>query len=403
METTEKPAESHKMGGFKKKGTATKKGPKRPKGGGASKPTKSKKPPSASNEAMDDPPAEGSDEEIESDNGPYCICRGPDDHRFMISCDMCEDWFHGECINISKDVGENLIERFVCPNCTDGDKNVSLFKKLCGRGGCKRPARLYDGEPKSAFCSDEHKQAWWEAQIMKLPKKSSKDAGGLTREDLVGLLNSPLASIDAEGNFKVNTRPFAAPAAGAENSEARGKALPPGILTDEEEGILKESAADRKTMGEKTALYNKMIQLLDMASERRKTLIASKQFEDSTCGYDYRLDQVGVIGPFNHWVASDEAKEIFKAGSLDVGSRLTGEDKNICDKKRCKVHQGWYSMHTRDVKYEQKLLAGDAKKLLDNEQSIKTAAVERKLRKEAEHNTVQRVNPDGTLGPAEVL
>ena len=27
----------------------------------------------------------------------YCICRKPyDDSIFMIECDVCEDWFHGE-------------------------------------------------------------------------------------------------------------------------------------------------------------------------------------------------------------------------------------------------------------------------------------------------------------------
>lgn len=142
-----------------------------------------------------------------------------------------------------------------------------------------------------------------------------------------------------------------------------------------------------------------MLQLLEWSNDRRKALIASKQFEDAACGYDYRLDQVGVVGPFANWLKSDEAKEVYKAGNLDVGSRLSGEDKNICDKKRCKPHQGWYSIHTRDVKYQMKLLAVDANTRLDEERRIKEAAAERKLRKEAEHNTVQRVLPDGSLGP----
>ncbi|KAK1969069.1 PHD-finger domain-containing protein [Colletotrichum sublineola] len=409
LETTEKPPEPQKMGPKKKGTAAVKKTPKRPRGGGrgggASKGGRLKKPAGGGGGASTNHQEElggGSDEE--SDNGPYCICRGPDDHRFMISCDVCEDWFHGECIDISKDVGENLIERFVCPNCTDVKRNVvSLFKKTCSYAKCIKAARLYGDGEKSAFCSDEHKQLWWEKAIASLPKKSSakNTQDGLVQEELMGLLTSNLAGVDPEdGKWRVQTRPFAPPATGPESPESKNKTLAPGILTTEEEvDILKTSAAERYKMGEEVVLCQKMLQLLDWANDRRKSLIASKHFDDAACGYDYRLDQVGVVGPFANWLNSDEAKEVFKAGNLDVGSRLAGDDKNICDKKRCKAHQGWFSIHTRDVRYQMKLLAMDANKKLDKERLIKQSAAERKLRKEAENNYVQAVLCDGTLGP----
>ena len=28
----------------------------------------------------------------------YCTCQQPADDRFMIACDKCEEWYHGECI-----------------------------------------------------------------------------------------------------------------------------------------------------------------------------------------------------------------------------------------------------------------------------------------------------------------
>ncbi|KAK1990480.1 PHD-finger domain-containing protein [Colletotrichum falcatum] len=415
LETTEKPSEPQKMAP-KKKGTAAavKKAPKRPKGGGrgggapkGGRPKKQAGGAASANNQGEPGGGGGSDEE--SDNGPYCICRGPDDHRFMISCDVCEDWFHGECINISKDVGENLIERFVCPNCTDLDRNVvSLFRKICSYSKCIKAARLYgdggDGGQKSAFCSDEHRQLWWEKAIAALPKKSSvgKSAphDGLVQEEIMGLLTSNLAGVDPDdGQWKVQTRPFAPPPAGAESPESKTKTLAPGILTEEEVDILKASAAERYKMGEEVALCQKMLQLLDWANDRRKALVASKHFDDAACGYDHRLDQVGVVGPFANWLASDEAREVFKAGNLDAGSRLAGDDRNVCDKKRCKAHQGWFSIHTRDVRYQIKLLTLDANKKLDEERLIKQSAEERKLRKDAENNYVQAVLHDGTLGP----
>ncbi|RMC22790.1 hypothetical protein DUI87_00210 [Hirundo rustica rustica] len=37
------------------------------------------------------------------ENAPvYCVCRKPDINCFMIGCDNCNEWFHGDCINITE-------------------------------------------------------------------------------------------------------------------------------------------------------------------------------------------------------------------------------------------------------------------------------------------------------------
>lgn len=44
-----------------------------------------------------------------------CVC-----FRFMIMCDRCEDWFHGNCVGISWQKGrklEKLKKEWICPNC----------------------------------------------------------------------------------------------------------------------------------------------------------------------------------------------------------------------------------------------------------------------------------------------
>ena len=33
--------------------------------------------------------------------GIFCLCRQPEDDRFMVCCDLCEEWFHSDCINLS--------------------------------------------------------------------------------------------------------------------------------------------------------------------------------------------------------------------------------------------------------------------------------------------------------------
>lgn len=186
----------------RKKGTAaTKKGSRKPK----SARSRARKKETADGETQPDDEEGSSDDE--SDHGPYCLCRGPDDHRWMISCDVCEDWFHGECVNIRKDLGEKLIERFVCPNCTDGKLNYTKYKKTCSFGSCTNPARLHGKkETRSIFCSNDHCDAWWGSMIGSLPTKaaSKKAVEVLTQEDLMGLLSSTAD----EGGWKLGDKPF---------------------------------------------------------------------------------------------------------------------------------------------------------------------------------------------------
>ncbi|XP_052131351.1 jerky protein homolog-like [Frankliniella occidentalis] len=46
----------------------------------------------------------------------YCTCRSRyDGEKFMLSCDLCLNWFHGVCTNISEDEVPNT---WFCDNCT---------------------------------------------------------------------------------------------------------------------------------------------------------------------------------------------------------------------------------------------------------------------------------------------
>uniref|UniRef100_A0A8C1XBM2 PHD finger protein 8 n=1 Tax=Cyprinus carpio TaxID=7962 RepID=A0A8C1XBM2_CYPCA len=47
----------------------------------------------------------------------YCLCRLPYDvTRFMIECDVCQDWFHGSCVGVEEDKAAD-IDQYHCPNC----------------------------------------------------------------------------------------------------------------------------------------------------------------------------------------------------------------------------------------------------------------------------------------------
>lgn len=208
----------------KKKGTASVvKAPKRGKGGPKKPKPASKK--SKKSEGSHDQDGKGdgeadgnpgltADEDAggssESDSGPYCICRGPDNHRFMIACDQCEDWFHGDCIGMDKYTGENLVQRYICPNCTDGKMYVTRYKKMCSLEGCEKPARIYDSKMSSVFCGDEHCQAWWEQLIATLPKDGLGNHDDvLTQKQFMALVSGSAGKAgDQNTPWKLANDPF---------------------------------------------------------------------------------------------------------------------------------------------------------------------------------------------------
>ncbi|VDI20678.1 COMPASS component SPP1 [Mytilus galloprovincialis] len=55
---------------------------------------------------------------LSSQEEMYCICRGPDIGDFMIGCDGCTEWFHGRCVGISPQDGEELGE-YLCKTCKE--------------------------------------------------------------------------------------------------------------------------------------------------------------------------------------------------------------------------------------------------------------------------------------------
>ncbi|XP_044740816.1 lysine-specific demethylase 7B-like [Chrysoperla carnea] len=49
----------------------------------------------------------------------YCICGGPYDPKiFMIQCDRCDNWFHGDCVGI-KEYRALDIDKYHCPRCQE--------------------------------------------------------------------------------------------------------------------------------------------------------------------------------------------------------------------------------------------------------------------------------------------
>ena len=46
----------------------------------------------------------------------YCVGKQPHGGRFMIQCDLCYEWYHGDCVNVTQEEASD-INTYYCPLC----------------------------------------------------------------------------------------------------------------------------------------------------------------------------------------------------------------------------------------------------------------------------------------------
>ena len=359
-----------------------------------------------------------------SDNGPYCICRGPDDHRWMIQCDDCEDWFHGDCVKINKEEGENMMLSYICPNCTIPGRYVTRFRRLCSLPNCRKAARLYgdDGASPLAstdashFCSDSHRDQWWDTLLGRVVhtdrRTGSTTSSNAAAEAKMAVdlftpaqLVAVLAHTDEPGVAQMLLHGLVHDSKTAADLDT--------MMTVEERATTQKSAADRYHLAEQIVMCKKMLQLLDMAKTRSQEAIKAGLVERDSCGYDERLQHVGVQPHFALFLASPEGVALFRGDTLQApkfdkdgrpidytnvvgenGDEGEDEDEDnddkkknaetagMCGKRKCKAHSSWFSTLARDVRMQMQELTRQAGALRDNETRIRLAAIQRSFVKQ---------------------
>ena len=69
------------------------------------------------------------DNTIEDKGIRHCLCGGPNDGTFMLSCDKCANWFHGRCVNVTQEASEGL-DYWACPKCAGTKACTEKFNAI---------------------------------------------------------------------------------------------------------------------------------------------------------------------------------------------------------------------------------------------------------------------------------
>lgn len=301
-------------------------------------------------------PAAGSSPQADGDSGSeddgiYCICRKGDNHQWMIACDGgCDDWFHGKCVNIEKQ-DEGLIDKYICPNCTEKGQGVTTWKPMCRRDGCRHPARLRKGG-ESKYCTDECGVLFMKMQVGRLPgqKQQQMPASRGTRGKKDSVLESATQTVQSEdesdlGPFGgvIRARELKALALAAPNIDTFRRLGSNPLLTpppDDEKDVDQENKPELEAKPEtieivdeatttrleaiakrKDELRQRRLLLKDrekfisLAKERATRLAGVMKMKDM-CGYDSRLSW--DESTFKEWRESTEGNSAFTNNSLDA-------------------------------------------------------------------------------------
>lgn len=288
-------------------------------------------------------------------NDLFCICRRGDLGKWMIGCDGCDEWYHGDCVNISKD-DEDLIDQFYCPRCQKNGDGNTIWKRKCRLQTCRRPASdspIVDltrdsqgmaliGHTKhskaSRYCSKEHGIEYFKEKV----------ALALLRPGEIKAMTLHAATID---DFK-----------------KIGDVAPmvEGIITNTDRVRLAEMQAERDRLNESLRKLEARVVCLNSMYERalRVNTALKARKEKEICGLDERLSIQD----------RDLDTLIQSTGFMDTLLGSTTDKLCTVLAKKCNRHAGWYAVKTDSYAKDEETLRGELAKLRSEDEVIRLAA-----------------------------
>ena len=352
--------------------------------------------------------SEASDsDDVEDPNEVYCICRKPDNHTWMIGCDGgCDDWFHGACVG-RKPEEKDLIDRFVCPNCTEKGAGITTWKPMCRLPGCNHPARLKKGE-ESKYCSEEcgieffaryresakgseqenvdtrsKSKAKSKNSLLSSARNPDEDEQGdpLGGSVLVAHVKSLLDACNDINEFRhlgdsEATTPPASPPGSLKNPE--GDLNQSLQFTDHEAARLQELATLKSKLRDTRMQLKQREELIRLVRERANRL-KERESSKSVCGHDSRL--AWSDAECAKWLDTGGGKSVMDNGTLSPPPRTDSNTPighspsfEICKRKNCSRHGNWQKLALQDLRHDAQLLREEMEGVLHEErEKLRTA------------------------------
>lgn len=373
---------------------------------GSSKGTPANSSPAPSNRSGSYDSDEDVEEEEEEEGTPvsddlYCLCRRPDTGTFMIGCDgPCDDWFHGKCVGI-EERDKNLIDKFMCPRCTEAGIGRTTWKRICRRSGCRLPARVgknQKGKDGSKYCSDECGVAFFRQMTASARghEQAAKSRSTRRKSGYVPSDSQVSNELGARGGVIAPTEVRAL----LDSSQTLGDfqrlgegVLSPPVTPDGKNGGNAHqndyTEIETQTLADITAKKNESRTRHQLLKDRQLFINMTKQAASRACaenelkpkdycGFDPRLEWSEE--QFAIWRASPVGKQAFELETLAV--EHSGDDHmvdadddeegvfgpvKVCDRKKCARHLEWVKLATDDVRFEMSD-NGDRMRGLDREE-----------------------------------
>lgn len=322
----------------------------------------------------------------------------------MIACDGgCDDWFHGKCVGVRQE-DEELVDRYICPNCSERTGSVTTWKPMCRRGGCNRPARLKKGG-ESKYCSDACGEEFWRKQLEGVEKgtrgRGRKRAASEMEEEedplggpiSAGHVKALVQSVESASAFRRLGSPEALTPPASRPGTSNGAQDLKAKLTEHEKTRLAEIAARKdKLRDARVALKERedFVRLTRERAQRAKERNGGKP----VCGYDNRLAWDEVT--FREWLGSLAGQGAKERNTLSPPpDAADDEEGKICERKTCGRHQGWAKLAIQDVRFDEECVREEMQGVVGEEAEIRRVAAGRKEGEEGEvHGWVEVVKDE---------
>lgn len=308
------------------------------------------------------------DTDMDVDGDVYCICRKPDNGTFMIGCDgTCDDWFHGKCVKI-EERNKNLIDKYICPKCTEAGVGKTTWKRMCRRSGCRLPARVgktKGGLDGSKYCSEECGVLYFREMVAKTRgredasknrsnrRKGSIDRGGIDY-DLgarggtlaAGELKSLVDSSATAGDFQKLGDGVLSPPATPDSKSASTAAH-----AEPETQALQTIHQQKEDARRKHQLLKDRMKFVTLVKQAAARTATEKELKPKDyCGYDSRLEWTDER--FERWRNSVSGQAAFEVESLAADNAEEENEHEVCDRKKCARHLEWPKLAVDDVRFE---------------------------------------------------